>query len=307
MNSPFSAAENDPAPFSAEDFAKALEQHDYQFTKGQVVRGKVFETNSEGAYIDIGGKSPGFLPLREAATHRIENLEEVLPPGEEREFLVVREQNAEGQVLLSVRQLELRQSWERLEEIREKEETIDVIVTGTNRGGVTVEVLGLRGFIPRSHAIDRDNLDALVGRQIPTTVLEIDRDREKLVLSYRLAARASQMGQLILGDLTNGTVVNLKPYGAFVDIGGITGLLHVREISRKRIESIESLLEVGQKIKVTIANIDEWKGRVSLSIKGLEAYPGEIVEHFDAVMDTAEERWQKMQAEAGQKPAPSGS
>jgi len=307
MNSQSSTAGNESASFSAEDFAKALEQHDYQFSKGQVVRGKVFEYDSEGAYIDIGGKSPGFLPLREVATHRVENLEEALPQGEEREFVVIREQNAEGQVLLSIRELELRESWQQLQEIRDKEETIQVVVTGTNRGGVTVSVAGLRGFIPRSHLIDRDNLDVLVGQEIPTAIIDLDRDRDKIVLSYRLAARASQMGQLILGDLTDGKVVNLKPYGAFVDIGGVTGLLHVREMSRKRIESVENFLQVGQKIKVIIGDIDEWKGRVSLSTKGLEAYPGELLEQFDTVMATADERWQKMQAEGGQNATPSGS
>jgi small subunit ribosomal protein S1 len=93
--------------FSLDDFAKALEQHDYQFAKGQVIKGKVFQHSSEGAYVDIGGKSPGFVPFREASSQKITNIAEALPLQEEREFLIISEQDADGQILLSRRQLKM--------------------------------------------------------------------------------------------------------------------------------------------------------------------------------------------------------
>ncbi|MDY7023441.1 MAG: S1 RNA-binding domain-containing protein, partial [Cyanobacteriota bacterium] len=148
--------------FSLDDFAKALEQHDYDLQKGQIVRGHVFEYASDGVYIDIdGGKSPGFLPRKEASVADIEDLSEILPLQEEREFLVIREQNAEGQVLLSIRQLELEKVWDRLNDSQQQGQSFQVRVTGMNRGGVTVDFDSLRGFVPRSHLLSKDNLESL--------------------------------------------------------------------------------------------------------------------------------------------------
>lgn len=285
------------APFSAEDFAKALEGHDYVFERGQVVRGKVFEYDTNGAYIDIGGKSAAFLPLREVSAEVVTNLEEALPRDEEREFLVIREQNADGQVTLSIRQMELKQAWERMAQLQEDNDVLDVRVTGTNRGGVVVDVGGLRGFIPRSHLLDRNDLDALVGQSLTTTILEADPERNKLVLSHRLAEQANRMSRLLPGELVEGTVANLKPYGVFVDIGGVTGLLHIRQISKARIPSLDDLFHEGQSVKVLISEVDEWKKRISLSMKELESYPGELLDKFDDVMENAENRVSKTKEE----------
>jgi small subunit ribosomal protein S1 len=150
--------------FSSDDFAKALEQHDYQFQRGQVVRGKAFSYDSDGAFIDIGGKSAAFLPTAEASLHRVTDLSTIVPLQEEREFMIIREQDNDGQVTLSIRQLELQQVWQRLEDMQESGQTLQARVNGLNKGGVTVEAMGLRGFIPRSHLVERDNLESLIGK-----------------------------------------------------------------------------------------------------------------------------------------------
>jgi small subunit ribosomal protein S1 len=124
--------------FSMDDFAKALEQHDYQFQKGQVVRGKVFQYESDGAYVDIGGKSAAFVPLNEASLKSVTNLSEVLPLHEEQDFVIIQEQDADGQVTVSHRQLEINQIWERLAEMQESSQSLPARVTGVNKGGVTV-------------------------------------------------------------------------------------------------------------------------------------------------------------------------
>lgn len=276
--------------FSAEDFAKALEQHDYRFQRGQVVRGKVFQCDKDGAYVDIKGKSPAFLPFGEASVQPIKELSEVVSLNEEREFLVVRDANDDGQVTVSLRQMELKLVWDRLIELQKDSQSIQVRVIGTNRGGVTVDAEGIRGFIPRSHLIERENLDRSIGQAFSATILEADRDRDRLVLSQRLAAQATRASSLTTGTVVEGRVVSLKPYGVFVDLGGVTGLLHIKEISQRRIESLDDLFKIGQTIQVAIAEIDEWKGRISLSTKVLESYPGEILEKFDEVMATAEQR-----------------
>ena len=279
------------ATFSRDDFARALESYDYQSSKGQVVRGRIVEYLSDGALVDMGGKSSGFVSSREAALDEVEDLAEVLPLETEFEFLVTSEQNADGQVRLSRRQLLIQEVWESLGELQEKKQVIEIKINGSNRGGITGMYRGLRGFVPRSQLVGRhENLDALIGETISVAIIEADRERNKLVMSQREAARAALVSQLVPGALMTGTVVSLKPYGAFVDLNGVTGLLHVKQISHKRTDSLDALLPVGTELKVAIAELDEWKSRISLSTKILEQYPGEILENFAAVMANAEER-----------------
>ncbi|MFM9267962.1 S1 RNA-binding domain-containing protein [Tychonema sp. BBK16] len=290
MNSKSTGSQSAKASFSMDDFAKALEQHNYEFQKGQVVRGKVIEHDSNGAYVDIGGKSSAFLPIEEAALRTIANLSEVAPLEEEREFLIIREQDANGQVTLSLRQLELQQAWEELNEMRESGKVLQVRVSGANKGGVTVDVQGMRGFIPRSHLINRDDIEGLIGQALTVSFLEVDQEREKLVLSQRLATQSSAFSQLQIGQLVEGKVSSIKPFGVFLDMEGISGLLHIKQVSQRYIENLSQLFSPGQILKAMVIDLDESRGRISLSTRILENYPGEIVEKMADVMDTAEER-----------------
>lgn len=288
-------SESKPTPesnlsFTMEDFARALQQHDYQFEKGQIVKGKVCEYTSDGVFVDIGGKSTGFVPKREVSLQQVEDISEFLPPDREMDFMIIREQNSEGQVTLSRRQLQLKEAWERVSEIAESGRSVQMRVTGVNRGGVIGEVEGLRGFIPRSHSIQKDNLESLVGQLLTANFLEVDRERNKLILSQREIARACAIEQLQVGELSEGKIVSIKPYGVFVDLNGITGLLHIKQISNSHVDSLTTLFKVGQSIKVMVLEVDDYKNRVSLSTKILESHPGEFLENMDAVMANAEER-----------------
>jgi small subunit ribosomal protein S1 len=278
------------ASFSMDDFAKALEEQDFEFNKGQIVRGKVYEYDSEGAYVDIGGKSLAFIPLREASVERVTDISQVLPLQEERDFLIIRESNADGQVTLSIRQLELQRVWDELGELQESGQSITAYVTGVNKGGVTVDAKGLRGFIPRSHLVERNNLDRLVGHNLSVSIIEANSDTKKLVLSQRLVAQAQRVSTLQVGDLVEGEITNIKPFGLFVDLEGVTALLHIKQISQNYIASLPSLFKVGQSIKAVIVEIDEWKNRISLSTRVLENYPGEFLEKMPEVMAEAETR-----------------
>lgn len=282
--------------FSMDDFAKALEQHDYQFQRGQMVRGKVAGYESDGVYIDVGGKAAAFLPIEEASLKRVLNLQEFLPEGEEREFLIIREQNEDGQVTLSLRQLEIKQAWSRLTALQEDGKTLQARVSGINKGGVTAEVQGIRGFIPRSHLVDRDNLEALIGKALTVSVLEVDPERRRLVLSQRLASQAASLSQLEIGQLIEGKISSIKPFGVFVDFEGTTGLLHINQISKNYVSSLESIFEVGRPIKALIIDLDAVKRRISLSTKVLENYPGEMLEKQSEVMAEAENRAEKARA-----------
>ncbi|WP_099238922.1 S1 RNA-binding domain-containing protein [Synechococcus sp. BDU 130192] len=283
-------AEPNPAiAFSMDDFEHALTEHDYHFEQGQVVTGKIFEHLSDGVLVDIGGKSPGFSPLRDALLAGETDAHTALPVGETVEFLIVRGQNAEGQVTLSRRKLAEQRVWEDLAQAAEAGNSVQMRVTGSNRGGVTGDVQGLRGFIPNSHLVDKD-IDNLMGQLLTVNFLEFDQERRKLVLSQRYAAQAEVMRRLSIGALVSGTVVNIKPYGVFIELDGMTGLLHRSQISAKPVDQLEALFSIGQTVRVLITDIEENNNRISLSLQALEKFPGEVIEQFDAVQTNAEER-----------------
>ncbi|HIK16480.1 MAG TPA: S1 RNA-binding domain-containing protein [Leptolyngbyaceae cyanobacterium M33_DOE_097] len=285
---------NSSASFSMEDFENALAQYDYEFQRGQIITGKPINYDTSGVYIDIGAKAAAFLPSEEASIRKVADLSEIVPLNEEREFLIIREQNADGQITLSLRQLAFRKAWDELSEVQAEERSLQVRVTGVNKGGVTVDAHGLRGFIPRSHLTERNNLEGLVGQSLSVTVLELNREKKKLVLSNRLATRSESVSQFELGQLVEGTVSGIKPFGVFVELdGNATGLLHINQISKNYVESLEKVFHIGQSVKALVADIDSSKGRIALSIKVLERYPGENLEQLDQVMAEAGDRYEK--------------
>jgi small subunit ribosomal protein S1 len=279
--------------FSMEDFEKALEQHNYQFQQGQMISGKAVNYEIDGIYVDIGAKSLAFLPANEASLRGVTDPSAIVPLHEEREFLIIREQDGDGQVTLSLKQLEIKQAWDRLAETQDSNQSYQVRVTGVNKGGVTVDIQGLRGFIPRSHLVEREDLEALKGSTLSASILEIDQARDKLVLSNRLATRSASFSQLEIGQLVDGKVASIKPFGVFVEFGGTTGLLHINQISKNYVQALAGLFQVGQPIKAMIAGLDEGKGRISLSTKVLENFPGEMLEKPADVMAEAESRQER--------------
>lgn len=290
MNAKSTSSQPAKASFSMDDFAKALDEQKYEFQKGQVVRGKVFEYASDGAYVDIGGKSAAFVPIQEASLRKINDLSLVLPLQEELDFMIIRDQDADGQLTLSRRQLEVKQRWDELVEVKESGKAQQVRVTGVNKGGVTVDIQGMRGFIPRSHLVERDNMESLIGQNLMAGFLELDQEREKIVLSQRIATRFAAINQLEVGQLVEGKITGIKPFGIFIDLEGITGLLHIKQVSQNFIQSLPTLFQVGQIVKAVIINVDEGQGRISLSTRVLENYPGEVVEKMAEVMESADAR-----------------
>ncbi|EAZ94131.1 S1 RNA-binding domain-containing protein [Crocosphaera chwakensis] len=293
MTSDSASPKGSQISFSMDDFTKALDQYDYKCEKGQVIRGKVIQHTDEGAFVDIGGKSAGFVPINEVDLQSRPNLAEILPLDEEREFLVTSEQNADGQVKLSRRQLQLKEAWENVGEIAEMGHSVQMRVTRTNKGGVVGEVEGLQGFIPRSHLLEKEDLNALVGQMLTATFLEVNPSTNKLVLSQRKAIAAARMDKLEAGQLVSGKVSRIQPYGVFVDFEGVSGLLHITQVSGSRVDDLNHIFKYNQDIKVMILSIDEYKNRIALSTKILENYPGEMMEKFDEVMKTADARVDK--------------
>lgn len=275
--------------FSMDDFAKALDAEVVSFEKDQLVRGKIHSYDSDGVYVDINGKSLAFVPAAEVAADESADLSALLPIGDEQEFLIIREQNADGQVTLSKLQLQMKYAWNQVDDLQSNKESIQLRVTGVNKGGVTVNFQGIRGFIPRSQLVERDH-QSLVGTVIPGIIIEADKDKDKLVFSQRQATRTANFSQLERGQLVTGKIVGIKPFGAFVEFDGSTGLLYVKQISQNRVEACEKLFTIGQEIKAMIIDLDEGNGKISLSTRVLENHPGEMLENMAEVMESAEAR-----------------
>ena len=275
--------------FTHEDFAALLDQYDYHFSPGDIVPGTVFSIEPRGALIDIGAKTAAYIPIQEMSINRIDNPEEVLQSDETREFFILTDENEDGQLTLSIRRIEYMRAWERVRQLQAEDATVRSEVFATNRGGALVRIEGLRGFIPGSHISTRKPKEDLVAEELPLKFLEVDEDRNRLVLSHRRALVERKMNRLEVGEVVIGAVRGLKPYGAFIDIGGVSGLLHISEISHDHIDTPHSVFNVNDEIKVMIIDLDAERGRISLSTKQLEPEPGDMVKNPDLVYDKAEE------------------
>jgi len=285
--------------FTHEEFAALLDRYDYRFNPGDVVPGTVFALEPKGALIDIGAKTAAFIPLQEMSINRVDSPEEILQPDEMREFFILSEENEEGQLTLSIRRIEYMRSWERVRQLQKEDATVRAVVFAINRGGALVRIEGLRGFIPGSHISTRHAKEDLMGQELPLKFLEVDEERNRLVLSHRRALVERQMNKLETGEVVTGTVRGIKPYGAFIDIGGVSGLLHISEISHDHIETPHNVFSVGDELKVMIIDLDADRGRISLSTKQLEPEPGDMVRNRALVFEKAEEmaqRWREKQA-----------
>jgi predicted RNA-binding protein with RPS1 domain len=213
----------------------------------------------------------------------------------------LKSRDLEEPVAISHRQILLERVWVNLAEQFERNATLEVRVTGSNRGGVTVNVQSLRGFIPRSQLNDAENMEGLKGRKLQAKLIEVNPETRKIILSERKAVQSVHLAQLEVGQLITGPVTGLKPFGAFVNMGGTTGLLHVSQISEKSIADVTTLFKVGQVVQALIVDIDQGRGRISLSTKALENFPGEVLENFAAVMDSAAERAERARNELNEK------
>ncbi len=275
--------------FTHDDFAALLDKYDYHFSPGDVVPGTVFSLEPRGALIDIGAKTAAYIPIQEMSINRVDNPEEVLQSNETREFYILSDENEEGQLTLSIRRIEYMRAWERVRQLQTEDATVRSGVFATNRGGALVRIEGLRGFIPGSHISTRKPKEDLVGEDLPLKFLEVDEERNRLVLSHRRALVERKMNRLEVGEVVIGTVRGIKPYGAFIDIGGVSGLLHISEISHEHIDTPHSVFNVNDELKVMIIDLDAERGRISLSTKQLEPEPGDMIKNRDAVFDKAEE------------------
>jgi small subunit ribosomal protein S1 len=286
----------DEFDFDENAFLEALNANEPIGATGETISGKVIAIESDGLYVDIGGKAPGYMPKKECGLGVITNFKEKFSIGLEMEVLVIKEQNADGMVTVSARALILRKSWEKVSSSAKNGELIDVLVNGFNRGGLTCDVDGLRGFIPRSQLEDGQDYQSFVGKNLKVAFIEVNPESRKLVLSEKKATLVSKLTSLKLGQLIEGEVLAVKPYGFFIDLGGASGLLHQSSLTNGSIRSLREVFREGEIIKALITEIDLEKGRIGLNTALLENSAGELIIDKQKVMEEATERALKTKA-----------
>ena len=245
----------DEFDFDESAFLEALNENEPIGATGETIQGKVIALESDGLYIDIGGKAPGFMPKKECGLGVITNFKEKFPIGLEMEVLVIKEQNADGMVTVSARALILRKSWEKVSSSAKNGVLIQVTINGFNRGGLTCDVDGLRGFIPRSQLENGQDYQSLVSKTLKVAFLEVNPESRKLVLSEKKALLVSKFANLKLGQLIEGEILAVKPYGFFVDLGGASGLLHQSSITSGSIRNLREIFVEGELIKLSLIHI----------------------------------------------------
>ena len=286
----------DDFDFDEDQFLEALNDNEPIGLTGETIGGKIIALESDGVYIDIGGKAPGYMPKKECGLGVITNFKDKFPIGLEMEVLVIKEQNADGMVTVSARALILRKSWDKVSKISESGQLVDVLANGFNRGGLTCDVEGLRGFIPRSQLEDGANYQSLVNKTLKVAFLEVNPESKKLVLSEKKATLLQKFEKLKIGQLIEGKVLAVKPYGFFIDLGGASGLLHQSSVTKGNIRDLREVFVEGEFIKALITDIDREKGRIGLDTALLEKSPGELLIEKEKVMNEAKERAEKAQA-----------
>lgn len=262
-------------------FAELLEAYDYSFNKGDLISGTVIGYDSNSVLVDIGAKTTANLPNREVAQAEGKTIKEIVEKNKEYEFLIVREEDDEGHFLLSHKKVQAAYSWKELEKIDKETTILEGQVVNVVKGGVICDVMGIRGFVPSSHLRTKPN-DDLVGEKLQVKILSMDTATNNLILSNRKAftsdvdaASKDLLAEIKIGQVVEGEVVRLADFGAFIDIGGLDGLLPLSQMSWRWIDHPADLLKISEKIKVEIIGVDHDKKRVSLSLKSLQQNPWE--------------------------------
>ncbi len=270
-----------------------------RWRRGEIVDGVIASVNPRSILIDIGGKSDAVVHPREVERMSDQDLQS-LKPGQDVSVYVI-ENDSDGTMLVSLARAAQQSDWEQAQELMESGEAVDLTVVDTNKGGVIVRLGELRGFVPGSQLMptwrrfqDTANPDrrwrALMGKILKLTVIEVTAERNRLIFSergayQRRATKSKILESLEIGSVEKGIVSNIVPFGAFVNVNGVDGLLHVSELSWKRVNDPQEVVQAGQTIDVYILDIDLEKERLGLSLKRLAPDPWTTVDEVCSVGD----------------------
>jgi len=266
---------------SAEDFLAAIEGTIKNFNDGDLVSGIVVQIDREEVLLDIGYKTEGVIPSRELSIRHDVAPSELVKVGDRIEALVLQKEDKEGRLILSKKRAQYEQAWGDVEGKKERDEVVTGTVIEVVKGGLIVDI-GLRGFLPASLVEMRRvrDLTPYIGQQVECRIIELDKNRNNVVLSRRAfleqsqsASRTTFLNQLQKGQVRTGLISSIVNFGAFVDLGGVDGLVHVSELSWKHIDHPSEVVEVGDEVTVEVLEVDFERERVSLSLKATQEDP----------------------------------
>ena len=276
---------------SAEDFLAAVDQTIKYFNDGDIVEGTVVKVDHDEVLLDIGYKTEGVIPTRELSIKHDVDPDEVVEVGDEIDALVLTKEDKEGRLILSKKRAQYERAWGTIEDLKEKDEPVTGTVIEVVKGGLILDI-GLRGFLPASLVEMRRvrDLEPYIGQELEAKIIELDKHRNNVVLSRRAwleqtqsAVRSEFLHQLQKGQVRKGVVSSIVNFGAFVDLGGVDGLVHVSELSWKHIDHPSEVVTVGEEVTVEVLDVDLDRERVSLSLKATQEDPWRIFARTHAV------------------------
>jgi small subunit ribosomal protein S1 len=253
--------------------------------EGEVVHGTVVRVDKDEVLVDIGYKSEGVIPVSELSIRRSVNPADEVSVGDEIDALVLTKEDAEGRLILSKKRARFELAWKAIEAAHERGEPVTGRVIEVVKGGLILD-LGVRGFLPASLVDIRrvQDLDEFMGKELRSKVIELNRSRNNVVLSRRavLEDERKEQRQQILdrlnpGDVVEGQISNIVDFGAFVDLDGMDGLIHISELSWSHVNHPSEVLEIGQKVEVKVLDIDRDRQRISLGLKQTQSDPWQQV------------------------------
>src|SRR5207344_692263 len=266
---------------SEEAFLAAIDETIKYFNDGDIVEGTVVKVDRDEVLLDIGYKTEGVIPSRELSIKHDVDPHDVVKTGEHIEALVLQKEDKEGRLILSKKRAQYERAWGTIEKIKEEDGVVTGSVIEVVKGGLIIDI-GLRGFLPASLVEMRRvrDLQPYVGKELEAKIIELDKNRNNVVLSRRAwleqtqsEVRSTFLQTLQKGQVRSGVVSSIVNFGAFVDLGGVDGLVHVSELSWKHIDHPSEVVEVGQEVTVEVLDVDMDRERVSLSLKATQEDP----------------------------------
>ena len=266
---------------NADDFLAAIDSTIKYFNDGDIVEGTIVKVDRDEVLLDIGYKTEGVIPSRELSIKHDVDPHEVVSVGDAVEALVLQKEDKDGRLILSKKRAQYERAWGTIERIKEEDGVVEGTVIEVVKGGLILDI-GLRGFLPASLVEMRRvrDLQPYVGKTLEAKIIELDKNRNNVVLSRRawLEQTQSEVRQTFLnnlqkGQIRSGVISSIVNFGAFVDLGGVDGLVHVSELSWKHIDHPSEVVEVGQEVTVEVLDVDMDRERVSLSLKATQEDP----------------------------------
>jgi small subunit ribosomal protein S1 len=276
---------------SAEDFLAAVEKTLKFFNDGDLIEGVVVKIDRDEVLLDVGYKTEGVIPSRELSIRHDADPSEIVSVGDKVEALVLQKEDKEGRLILSKKRAQYERAWGDVEKVKEADGTVTGVVIEVVKGGLIVDI-GLRGFLPASLIELRRvrDLGPYLGQKVEAKILELDKNRNNVVLSRRAlleesqsASRSTFLADLAKGQIRTGVVSSIVNFGAFIDLGGVDGLVHVSELSWKHIEHASEVVEIGQEVTVEVLEVDQDRERVSLSLKATQEDPWQVFARTHAI------------------------